>query len=116
MLTGSVESSEISSVNDPENEAVIKKIIEVVGGPRNYGPTPEEQEEQERKHAVEKQQRLMQDAAERALREAEEETRMTALLEEWVIHTLLWLKDHWYKTVDLIPYQWCVEALHSLTF
>ncbi|MCI4389630.1 hypothetical protein PGIGA_G00100390 [Pangasianodon gigas] len=74
---------EINSVNDPENEAVIKKIIEVVGGPRNYGPTPEEQEEEERKQAVEKQQRLMQDAAERALREAEEETRMTALLEEW---------------------------------
>ncbi|KAK3542420.1 hypothetical protein QTP86_025920 [Hemibagrus guttatus] len=74
---------EINSVNDPENEAVIKKIIEVLGGQRNYGPTPEEQEEQDRKHAVEKQQRLMQDAAERAFREAEEETRMTALLEEW---------------------------------
>lgn len=87
-----VESSEISSTNDPENEAVTTKIIKVVGGPRNYGPTPEEQEEQERKQAVEKQQRLMQDAAERALREAEEETRMTALLEEWVIPTLLWLK------------------------
>ncbi|MCJ8743897.1 hypothetical protein PDJAM_G00099620 [Pangasius djambal] len=74
---------EINSVNDPENEAVIQKIIKVVGGPRNYGPTPEEQEEEERKQTMEKQQRLMQDAAECALREAEEETRMTALLEEW---------------------------------
>lgn len=85
----SVKSSVINSVNDPENEAVIKKIIEVVGGQRNYGPTPEEQEEEERKQTVEKQQCLMQNAAKRALREAEEETRMTALLEEWVIHTLL---------------------------
>ncbi|KAM9435519.1 adenylate kinase 7-like, partial [Clarias gariepinus] len=70
------------SVNDPENEATSRKIIEVVGEPRNY-PTPEEQEALERKRALEKQQRLMQDAAERTLREAEEETRMTALLEEW---------------------------------
>ncbi|KAK2864252.1 hypothetical protein Q7C36_003406 [Tachysurus vachellii] len=74
---------EINRLDDPENEAVIKKIIEVVGEPRNYGPTPEEQKEQERKRALEKQQRFMQEEAERALREAEEETRMTALLEEW---------------------------------
>ncbi|XP_017310927.2 adenylate kinase 7a [Ictalurus punctatus] len=74
---------EINSVNDPENEAVIKKIIEVVGVPRNYGPTAEEQAEQERKQAVEKQQRIMQATAERVLREAEEEARMIALLEEW---------------------------------
>lgn len=76
-------------MNDPENEAVIKKIIEVVGVPRNYGPTAEEQAEQERKQAVEKQQRIMQATAERVLREAEEEARMIALLEEWVRHTLL---------------------------
>ncbi|KAF5900297.1 adenylate kinase 7-like, partial [Clarias magur] len=73
---------EINCVNDSQNEATLKKIIEVIGEPRYY-PTPEEQEELERKQAVEKQRRLMQDAAERALREAEEETRMTALLEEW---------------------------------
>lgn len=76
-------------MNDPENEAVIKKILEALGEPRNYGPTPEEREEQERKAAAEKQQRLVLDAAECALREAEEETTMTALLEEWVIPTLL---------------------------
>lgn len=68
---------------------MIKKINEVVGEARNYGPTPEEQEEQERKRAVEEQQLLIQDAAQRALREAEEETRMAALRKEWVIHTLL---------------------------
>ncbi|KAF5900298.1 adenylate kinase 7-like, partial [Clarias magur] len=73
----------INSVNDAENEAVIKAIIEVVGGAKNYGPTPEEQEELEREEAAEKQRRLTQEAAERALREAEEETRMTALLEDW---------------------------------
>lgn len=72
-------------MDDPDNGAVIKKIIEVVGQLRNYGPTPEEQEQKE---AVEKQQRLMQDAA-KQLRESEEETRMIALLEEWVIPILL---------------------------
>lgn len=76
-------------MNDLENEAVLKKIIEVVGGPRNYGPTAEEKEDQEKKQAVEVQQRLMLDAAERALREAKERVRLTALLEEWVSHTLL---------------------------
>lgn len=81
----SVEFSEINNMDDPENGAVIKKIIDVVGRPRNYGPTPEEQEWKE---AVEKQDNIMHDAAEHAPREAEEETRMTALLEEWVIPTL----------------------------
>lgn len=83
-MTISVKSSVINSVNDAENEAVIKTIIEVVGGARNYGPTPEEQEELDRKEAAELRRRLTLEAAERALREAEEETRMTALLEEWV--------------------------------
>ncbi|TSP57635.1 Poly(A) polymerase alpha [Bagarius yarrelli] len=74
---------EISSMDDPENDAVFKKIVEMVGGAKNYGPTPEEREEQKRKAAEEKQQRLMQETAKRALREAEEETRMASLREEW---------------------------------
>ncbi|KAI4894405.1 hypothetical protein NFI96_030573, partial [Prochilodus magdalenae] len=74
---------EISSIHDPENRTVIEKIIQVVGGAMNYGPTPEEQAEEERKRAVERQRELMQEAAEREAREAEEKARMTTLLEEW---------------------------------
>ncbi|KAF7690476.1 adenylate kinase 7a [Silurus meridionalis] len=74
---------EINSMNDPENGDVVKKIIKMVGAPRNYGFTPEEVEEQERKQAAEKKERTMKDAAERAHREAEELTRLIAQLEEW---------------------------------
>uniref|UniRef100_A0A4W4G8Q5 Nucleoside-diphosphate kinase n=1 Tax=Electrophorus electricus TaxID=8005 RepID=A0A4W4G8Q5_ELEEL len=74
----------ISDINDTENEAVIKKIVQIVGKPMNYDPTPEEQAEEEQKRAVEMHQQLLQEAAESVCREAEEKARMTAVLEEWV--------------------------------
>ncbi|XP_062857082.1 adenylate kinase 7a isoform X2 [Trichomycterus rosablanca] len=74
---------EINNVNDSENEAVIEKIIEIVGKAMNYGPTPEECEELERKQAVQRQQQLIYEADENVCRETEENARITALLEEW---------------------------------
>uniref|UniRef100_A0AAR2L749 Nucleoside-diphosphate kinase n=1 Tax=Pygocentrus nattereri TaxID=42514 RepID=A0AAR2L749_PYGNA len=71
------------NIDDTENRAVIEKIIEVVGGAMNYGPTQKEQAEEERKRAVERHQQLIQEAAEMELIEAVEKARMTVVLEEW---------------------------------
>ncbi|XP_066533265.1 adenylate kinase 7a [Hoplias malabaricus] len=74
---------EINSVDDTEYKAVIEKIIQIVGGAMNYGPSPEEQAEEDRKRAAERHQQFIEETAEREVREAEERARMTILQEQW---------------------------------
>ncbi|XP_076873928.1 adenylate kinase 7a [Brachyhypopomus gauderio] len=74
---------DINSTSDPENDAVIKKIVQIVGKAMNYGPTPEEQAEDDQKRAAAMYQQRLQGAAECACREAEEKARMSVLQEEW---------------------------------
>ncbi|XP_049340519.1 adenylate kinase 7a isoform X2 [Astyanax mexicanus] len=74
---------EINSTIDSENKAVIEKIIQIVGGAMNYGPTPEEKAEEQQKIALLRDQQLAQEAADRGLREAEKKARISAQQEEW---------------------------------
>lgn len=60
------------------------KITRLVGCPRNYGPTPEEREEMERKSIKETAQRLVLETAEWKRREAETAAKMATQLEQWV--------------------------------
>ncbi|KAM6964998.1 adenylate kinase 7-like [Aplochiton taeniatus] len=69
--------------SDPEYAAVMEKITTLVGQPSNYGPTPEEKKEQDRKLTEEKQRRLAQEAAERKDVEAAALAQLTAQMTEW---------------------------------
>ncbi|XP_078251374.1 adenylate kinase 7-like [Rhinoraja longicauda] len=74
---------DVSQDNDAENLPVVHQIIQVVGKPKNYGATPEELMELQRKEADE---HLAKEAAERAeqeRREAEETAAKLARWEEW---------------------------------
>ncbi|XP_051875089.1 adenylate kinase 7 isoform X2 [Pristis pectinata] len=74
---------DVSQDNDAENTPVVHDIIQIVGKPKNYGPTLEELKELQRKEADE---RLAKEAAERAeqeRREAEEAAEKLARWEEW---------------------------------
>ncbi|XP_045067118.1 adenylate kinase 7-like [Coregonus clupeaformis] len=77
---------EVNNAVDPEYGAVMEKITRLVGHPRNYGPTPEEREEMERKSAEETAQRLVLETADWKRREAETAAKMAARLEEWNRH------------------------------
>ncbi|XP_041721205.2 adenylate kinase 7 [Coregonus clupeaformis] len=77
---------EVNNAVDPEYGAVMEKITRLVGHPRNYGPTPEEREEMERKSAEETAQRLVLETADWKRREAETAAKMAAQLEEWNRH------------------------------
>uniref|UniRef100_A0A8C7NDS8 Adenylate kinase 7a n=1 Tax=Oncorhynchus mykiss TaxID=8022 RepID=A0A8C7NDS8_ONCMY len=67
-------------------EHIGKDEIMLVGRPRNYGPTPEEREEMERKSVEETAQRLVLETAEWNRREAETAAKMATQLEEWNRH------------------------------
>ena len=58
--------------------------MKVVGPPRNYGPTPEEKEAQDRRMAKERQHTTALEAAENKRRKAAIAAKMTAQLDEWV--------------------------------
>uniref|UniRef100_A0A4W5N5E9 Adenylate kinase 7a n=1 Tax=Hucho hucho TaxID=62062 RepID=A0A4W5N5E9_9TELE len=77
---------EVNNAVDPEYGAVMEKITRLVGRPRNYGPTPEERDEMERKSVEETAQRLVLETAEWKRREAETAAKMAAQLEEWNRH------------------------------
>ncbi|XP_052327315.1 adenylate kinase 7-like isoform X2 [Oncorhynchus keta] len=77
---------EVNNAVDPEYGAVMDKITRLVGRPRNYGPTPEEREEMERKSVEETAQRLVLETAEWNRREAETAAKMATQLEEWNRH------------------------------
>uniref|UniRef100_A0A674CIX6 Adenylate kinase 7a n=1 Tax=Salmo trutta TaxID=8032 RepID=A0A674CIX6_SALTR len=67
-------------------EHIGKDEILLVGRPRNYGPTPEEREEMERKSIKETAQRLVLETAEWKRREAETAAKMATQLEQWNRH------------------------------
>ncbi|XP_071225526.1 adenylate kinase 7a [Salvelinus alpinus] len=77
---------EVNNAVDPEYGDVMDKITRLVGRPRNYGPTPEEREEMERKSVEETAQRLVLETAEWKRREAETAAKMATQLEEWNRH------------------------------
>lgn len=59
------------------------KIKGIMGGARNYGPTPEELEEMRRQEEEAKQKKEAEEKAERERREAEEATERKRRQEEW---------------------------------
>uniref|UniRef100_A0A8B9LGF6 Adenylate kinase 7a n=1 Tax=Astyanax mexicanus TaxID=7994 RepID=A0A8B9LGF6_ASTMX len=73
---------EINSTIDSENKAVTEKIIQIVGGAMNYGPTPEEKAEEQQKIALLRDQQLAQEAADRGLREAEKKARISEVKQQ----------------------------------
>lgn len=62
----------------------MQKILDTVGQPRNYGPSSQEVEEEERRKAEERMRREAQERAEEESREAEEARHRAARWEEWV--------------------------------
>ncbi|XP_062324567.1 adenylate kinase 7-like [Osmerus eperlanus] len=77
---------EVKDSQDVEYTAVVEKIMKVVGSPRNYGPTPEEKEAQDRRMAKERQHTTALEAAENKRRKAAIAAKMTAQLDEWNRH------------------------------
>ncbi|XP_040920554.1 adenylate kinase 7-like [Toxotes jaculatrix] len=71
------------TTDDPDYTDVMKRIIEMVGIPKNYGLSPEEQEEEDRKREEERKQKLAAATAERKLRNEAALAEMAAQYEEW---------------------------------
>ncbi|XP_037541529.1 adenylate kinase 7-like [Nematolebias whitei] len=71
------------STDDSECADVMKKVIEIVGVPKNYGPSPEEQEEENQRREDERRQKLAAEAVERKRRKAAALAEMSAQYEEW---------------------------------
>ncbi|KAM9354949.1 adenylate kinase 7a [Pholidichthys leucotaenia] len=71
------------NTDDPEYKDVMKKIMELVGVPKNYGLSPEEQEQQNRKKEEERRQMLAAEAAERKRRNEAALAEMAAQYEKW---------------------------------
>ncbi|XP_034714380.1 adenylate kinase 7 [Etheostoma cragini] len=74
---------EITSSNEPDCLLLMQKIFDTVGQPRNYGPSSQEVEEEERRKAEEKTRREVQGKAEEERRELEEAKHRAARWEEW---------------------------------
>lgn len=72
------------NTDDPEYSDVMKKITEIVGIPKNYGVSPEEQKEEDRKKERERKQRQAAVAAERKCKNEAALAEMAAQYEEWV--------------------------------
>ncbi|KPP79424.1 hypothetical protein Z043_100999 [Scleropages formosus] len=76
-------SSEIASDDDIEYLVVMEKVCKILGKPRNYGPTKEEQELQEQRAAAERLRQMEAEKAEAERKEAEEAADRAARWEEW---------------------------------
>ncbi|XP_068433045.1 adenylate kinase 7-like isoform X2 [Clinocottus analis] len=68
---------------DSDYTDVMKQITEMVGVPKNYGPSPEEQAEEDRKRDEERKQKLAEETAERKRRNEAALDEMGAQYEEW---------------------------------
>ncbi|KAM8832110.1 adenylate kinase 7-like isoform 3-T3 [Spinachia spinachia] len=62
---------------------VMPKIFKIVGVPKNYGPSPEELEEEDRKRDAERKQKVTEEAAARKRRNQAALAEMAAQYEEW---------------------------------
>ncbi|KAK2889925.1 adenylate kinase 7-like [Channa argus] len=71
------------ATDDPEYRDVMRKIIEIVGSPKNYGLSPEEQKEKDRRKEDERNQKLAALAAEKKRKNEAALAEMTADYEEW---------------------------------
>ncbi|XP_072218252.1 adenylate kinase 7-like [Leuresthes tenuis] len=71
------------STDDPEYTGVMKRITEIVGVPKNYGLSPEEQEKVERKREVERMKTLTVEAAEKKRRKQAALAEIAAEFEAW---------------------------------
>uniref|UniRef100_A0AAR2IL89 Adenylate kinase 7b n=1 Tax=Pygocentrus nattereri TaxID=42514 RepID=A0AAR2IL89_PYGNA len=74
---------EITSDDDLEYLLVMEKVIKSVGKPRNYGPSSEEVEQEERRQAEIRLRELAARQAEMECKEAEETAQRTQRWEEW---------------------------------
>lgn len=72
------------STAEPEYRKVVKMITELVGQPKSYGLSPEEQEEEERRLKEEQEQKLALEAAERKHRNEAALAEMAIQYEQWV--------------------------------
>ncbi|TNM94648.1 hypothetical protein fugu_017407 [Takifugu bimaculatus] len=71
------------STADPEYRNVVKTITELVGQPKNYGLSPEELEQEERRLKEEEDQKLALEAAERKHRNEVALAEMALQYEQW---------------------------------
>ncbi|XP_054910422.1 adenylate kinase 7-like isoform X2 [Poeciliopsis prolifica] len=71
------------STDDSDYTCSMQKIIEIIGEPKNYGGTPEEQEALKRRKEEERKQKLAAEAAERKERKAAALAGMTGHYERW---------------------------------
>lgn len=62
----------------------MKKITELVGSPKNYGLSPEEQEAKDRRKAEERKQKLAEESSEMKQRNKAALAEMTVQYEQWV--------------------------------
>ncbi|EDO36546.1 predicted protein [Nematostella vectensis] len=69
--------------NDPKMCATVEQIKKLMGEPRNYGPTPEELAEMERKETEKRLEKERKEREERERREAEEAALRAQREEEW---------------------------------
>ncbi|XP_076605014.1 adenylate kinase 7 [Chaetodon auriga] len=74
---------EITSSDEPDCLLLMQKICDTVGQPRNYGPSSQEVEEEEKRKAEERLRREAQQNAEEERKEAEEARHRAARWEEW---------------------------------
>ncbi|KAM7376765.1 hypothetical protein PAMP_006473 [Pampus punctatissimus] len=75
-------SKEISN-NEPDCLLLMQKIFDTVGRPRNYGPSSQEVQQEERRKAEQRMRTEAQDNAEEERRKAEEAGQRAAHWEEW---------------------------------
>ncbi|XP_021429574.1 adenylate kinase 7 isoform X2 [Oncorhynchus mykiss] len=75
---------EITSSDDQEYLVVTERIIKSVGKPKNYGPTSQELEEEERRSADRRLRTEAQKRADTERRETEEAQQRAARWEEWL--------------------------------
>lgn len=71
------------NADDLEYTAALKNIIGLLGDPKNYGLSPEEQEEGNRRKDKEREQKLAAEAAERKVRNEATLAEMAAQYQEW---------------------------------
>ena len=75
---------EITSSDDREYLVVMERIINIVGKPKNYGPTSKELEAEARRSAETRLSQQEQQSAEEERKEAEEVEQRAKCWEEWV--------------------------------
>lgn len=105
--TVSVACPEITSSDEPDCLLLMREIFNIVGQPRNYGPSIQEVEEEERRKTEEKMRREAQERAEEEQREAEQARCRAALWEEWVGGNLLGLQQFWF------PHLGCLTVVNT---